>query len=85
MEQPSADDQPTGRLAAVPVDSITEQAHAVRFGRTVAVLLAALLYGLGYGIATVFGASWWALVWCATAVRVGWTDARQPAKASEAP
>jgi hypothetical protein len=70
-------DEPTDRFARV--EAISTRARAVPFGRTVLLWLAAVLYGLGYGVATIFGAVWFALVWVAVAVRLGWSEARTPA------
>lgn len=66
------------------VDEITEQARAVPFGRTMLMWLAAVLYGLGYGIAAVFGAVWFALTWMAIAVRLGWLEARRESPVTDA-
>lgn len=69
-------DPSTERLARV--DEITTAARQVPFGVTVLLWVAAVLYGLGYGAAKLFGAVWFALVWVAIAVRLGWTEARKP-------
>ncbi|MFI0718914.1 hypothetical protein [Streptomyces sp. NPDC021224] len=63
----------------VPVDQITEQAKRVRFWRTVATVLAGLLWGLGWLAAKCCAAAWLAVTWAVVAVKVGWRDARRPA------
>jgi hypothetical protein len=68
----------------VPVDRISKQAKEVRFWRTVATVLAGLLWGLGWCAAKVCALVWLALAWAVTAVRVGWADARRPVRESGA-
>jgi hypothetical protein len=70
-------------LERVPVDRISSQAREVRFGRTVLTLIAAVLYGIGWVAAMAFTVLWLALSWSATAVRVGWQEARTPRPAGE--
>lgn len=65
-------------IGRVTVDRINKQARDLRFWRTVATLLASLLWGLGWLTAHAFAVTWRAAAWTATAVYVGWTDARQP-------
>lgn len=67
-------DERTQRL-----DKVTAAARQQPFGRTVLLGLATLLYLVGYGAAKVFGVVWFALVWVAMAVRLGWSIARSPA------
>lgn len=64
-------------LDRVPVDRISSEARDVHFGRTVLTLLAAVLYGVGWVVAKVFGLLWLAVAWSGTAVKVGWQDARR--------
>jgi hypothetical protein len=66
----------TDLLERVPVDSITEQARQVKFWRSVATVIAAILFGAGWLVAKAFGVTWFALVWCGCAVREGWRDGR---------
>lgn len=66
-------------LARVPVDQITEQAREVKFRRTMLTLLAGLFWLIGWTAGKVLGGIWLGLVWSATAVRVGWADARASA------
>lgn len=65
-------------LDRVPVDRITIEARQVHPGRTLLLALAGLLYALGWVTAKTFGLLWFAAVWTATAVKVGWMDARTP-------
>lgn len=63
-------------LERVPVDRINAEARKVEFTRTVLTVLAGLLYGVGWVTAKTFAVLWLALAWSATAVRVGWVEAR---------
>jgi hypothetical protein len=65
-------------LQRVPIDRITVEAKQVRPGRTILLAIAGLLYALGWLAAKAFGLVWFAAVWTATAVKVGWSDARKP-------
>lgn len=71
-----------GLLTRVPVERINRQARDIHFWRTVLTILAGLLFGIGFLTAKAFGVAWLAMAWTATAVRVGWQDARKPAVAS---
>lgn len=68
----------------VPVDRINEQATQLRFWRTVATVLAGLLWGLGWLAAKGCAVAWLAIAWAVAAVRVGWADARRSARESGA-
>lgn len=68
--------RPVGDKRGQRLDQVTAAARQHPFGRTVLLWLASLLYLLGYGVAKVFGAVWFALVWVAMAVCLGWTEAR---------
>ena len=63
-------------LDRVPVGRINEQARQVHFRRTVATILAGVLWMVGWLAGKTLGLVWLALAWVATAVRIGWTDAR---------
>lgn len=58
-------------------DRITLQAREVRFWRTVATVLAGVLWGVGFVVAKAFGLLWFAAAWSATALRVGWQEGRK--------
>lgn len=60
----------------IPVDEITEQARQVHFWRSVATVIAAVLFGLGWVAFKFFAVAWFALAWCGCAVREGWREAR---------
>ncbi len=62
----------------VPVDEITARARQVRAGRLLLTLLAGFFYAIGWTV----GRAFYALAWCAVAVRVGWQAgaARGPAR-----
>ena len=64
----------------VPVDSITQQAREVKFGRAVLTLIAAVLFGLGWVTSRVFAVLWLAFAWSWTAVRVGWEAEHGPSR-----
>jgi hypothetical protein len=59
------------------VERINAEAREVHFGRTVLTLVAAVLFGLGWLTARIFGVIWLALAWSVTAVKVGWTEGRK--------
>lgn len=63
-------------LHRVPVERITAEARAIRPAHTLLTLIAAVLYGIGWLAGKVLGGIWLALAWSATAVKVGWTEAR---------
>lgn len=71
-------------LDRVPLDRITAEAKQVSPGRAVLLAVAGLLYALGWITAKAFSLVWLALAWTATAVKVGWSDARKakPARVS---
>lgn len=69
-------------LERVPFDRITEQARQVEFTRTVLTVLAGLLYGLGWVTAKTLTGLWLVLAWSATAVRLGWVEARTSTRRS---
>lgn len=66
-------------MARVPVERITAEAKQARFWRSVLRLLAGALFGLGWLTAKTFAVLWLAAVWSATAVRIGWQEARRGA------
>lgn len=58
----------TERLAAVPMDEISEHASQVRPGQTAATVITAIFFAFGW----LFGASWRGVVFCCLAVRYGY-------------
>jgi len=69
-------------LTRVPVDEINRQAREIHFWRTVATLLAGLLFGVGWCTAKAFGLLWLGVAWTATAVKVGWQAGRPVPRAT---
>lgn len=63
----------------VPVERITAEARQVSFWRTVLRVLAGMLFGLGWLAAKTVAVLWLAVAWSATAVRLGWQEARRGA------
>lgn len=63
-------------MTAAAMDRTVEQARQVRFWRTVATVIAGVLYGAGWLAFHATAGVWFALVWSVGAVRLGWTDAR---------
>jgi hypothetical protein len=63
-------------LDRVPVDRITVEARQVEIGRTLLTVVAGLLFAVGWLAAKAVGVIWLALAWSATAVRLGWSEAR---------
>jgi len=60
----------------IPVERITAQARQVRFGRTLLQVIAWLLVGVGKLAYWPLAGLWFALVWCALAVKLGWRESR---------
>jgi hypothetical protein len=61
-------------LDRVPLDQITREARAVRFGETLLRLVVFLLISAG----KIAGYAWLVPVWCALAVRQGWREVHPP-------
>lgn len=70
----------TSILDRVPVDRITAKAREVHFWQSVLLLIAAVLYGLGWLVAKVLTVLWLALTWSWAAMAVGWQEARNPVR-----
>lgn len=64
-------------IERIPLERISTEAREIHFGRTMATLIAALLYVLGWLVAKAFGVLWYAAAWSATAVKVGWDEGRK--------
>lgn len=60
----------------VPLDRIEDRARAARPGRTVLVVIAACLFGLGWVAFKACAWSWLAAAWCGSAVIEGWLAAK---------
>lgn len=67
-------------LDRVDYEDVTARAHEVSFIKTVARLLAYLLFSVGWVIAKIFTVTWFAAVWMALATADGWNDARAGTK-----
>lgn len=65
-------------LDRVPLERISAEAREVRFGRTLLLLFAGLLYGVGWVAAKACMLLWRAAAWMGVAIKVGWTEARKP-------
>jgi hypothetical protein len=61
------------------LQTINDRARQVHFWRTVATVLAGLLFAVGWVVAKGFGVAWLAATWTATAVLVGWQEGRRSA------
>ena len=61
----------------VPVDRIGQRARGAKPGRTVLIVIAGLLFGLGWVAYKTFAVAWLAAAWCGSAVIEGWQDARR--------
>jgi uncharacterized membrane protein YedE/YeeE len=61
----------------VPLDRISQRAHAARPGRTALAVIAGLLFGLGWLAFRACALAWLALAWSGSAVIEGWTEARK--------
>lgn len=62
-------------MTVLTLDRITAEARRIHLGRLLLTLLAAVLYGAGWGTRTVLGAVWFSVTWCVAAVKVGWIEA----------
>jgi hypothetical protein len=63
-------------LRTVPLDEINQRSREVHFWRTVATLLAGLLFAVGWLAAKSLAVLWLAVAWTATAVKVGYQAGR---------
>jgi len=61
----------------VPLERISRRAHAAHPGRTALVVVASVLFGLGWVAFKAFAVAWLALAWCGSAVIEGWAEARR--------
>jgi uncharacterized membrane protein (DUF485 family) len=60
----------------IPLDRIEQRARHARPGRAVLVVIASLLFALGWVTCKAFAVAWLALAWCGSAVAEGWISAR---------
>lgn len=60
----------------IPLDRIGDRARAARPGRAVLVVIAAVLFGLGWAACRACALSWLAVAWCGCAVIEGWQSAK---------
>jgi len=60
----------------VTLDRISTEARDIHFARTLLTFVATVLWCVGWFAAKTLGAIWLAMCWSATAVKVGWVDAR---------
>ena len=63
-------------LERVPLDRIEQRARQARPGRAVLVVVASVLFGLGWLAFKACAVTWLALAWCGSAVIEGWQSAR---------
>lgn len=61
----------------VPMERISQRAHAARPGRSVLAVIAGLLFGLGWLGYKTLAVAWLTAAWCASAVIEGWQEARK--------
>ena len=60
----------------VPLDRIEQRARQAHPGRAVLVVIASVLFGLGWLACRACAAAWLALAWCGSAVIEGWMSAK---------
>jgi hypothetical protein len=68
----------------VPLEAISARAHAANPGRTALVVVAGLLFGLGWLAYKLVAVVWLAAAWCGSAVIEGWQASRQAEAARRA-
>ena len=69
----------------IPLDRIGDRARQARPGRTVLVVIAAVLFGLGWAAFKACALSWLAIAWCGFALAEGWQSAKAGQRAAERP
>lgn len=65
-------------MVSIPLERIKTEAGQLKFWRTVVLVIAAVLFFVGWLVAKVFVVLWGALTWSFAAVKIGWQDARTP-------
>jgi uncharacterized membrane protein YedE/YeeE len=66
----------TSLTERIPLDRIEQRARHARPGRAVLVVIASLLFALGWVACKACALAWLAAAWCASAVIEGWQQAR---------
>jgi uncharacterized membrane protein YedE/YeeE len=66
----------TSLTERIPLDRIEARARHARPGRAVLVVIASLLFGLGWLAFKVCAVTWAAAAWCGSAVIEGWISAK---------
>lgn len=61
----------------VPLDRISQRAHAARPGRTAGLAVASVLFCVGWLAYKACAVTWLAVAWCGAAVIEGWQASRQ--------
>lgn len=60
----------------IPLDRIEQRARQARPGRTALVIIASVLFGLGWLACKACAVAWLAAAFCGSAVAEGWQSAR---------
>jgi uncharacterized membrane protein YedE/YeeE len=66
----------TSLTERIPLDRIEARARHARPGRAVLVVIASLLFGLGWAACKACAVAWLALAWCGSALAEGWISGR---------
>lgn len=66
----------TSTAERVPLDRIGQRARQARPGRTALVVVASVLFGLGWLVARALGVVWIGLAYAASALAEGWVAGR---------
>ncbi len=61
----------------VPLERISQRAHAARPGRTALTVIATVLFCAGWLAYKLLAVAWLAVAWCGSAVIEGWSEARK--------
>ena len=70
------DTELTSLTERIPLDRIEQRARHARPGRAALVVIASLLFGLGWAAYKLCAVAWLALAWCGAAVIEGWQSAK---------
>lgn len=65
----------------IPLDRIEQRARQAYPGRAVLVVIASLLFGLGWVACKACAVAWLAVAWCGSAVIEGWQSAKAAQRA----